>query len=94
MHVHPRHSWMQEYVRVHTCSAAAHARKHISPNAEDNWNCSLERQEWRKAQYRMLSNSNYWHPRTPSHRAQVEKRTVLENLDQVLLAMDEIIDGG
>jgi len=27
-------------------------------------------------------------------RQQVEKRTVLENLDQVMLAMDEIVDGG
>ena len=30
----------------------------------------------------------------PHHRQQVEKRTVLENLDQVMLAMDEIVDGG
>ena len=27
-------------------------------------------------------------------RQQVEKKTVLENLDLVLLAMDEIVDGG
>lgn len=27
-------------------------------------------------------------------RQQVEKKTVLENLDQVMLAMDEIVDGG
>ncbi len=28
------------------------------------------------------------------HRQQVEKKTVLENLDLVLLAIDEICDGG
>jgi hypothetical protein len=31
---------------------------------------------------------------SPSCRGAVEKKTVLENLDLVLLAMDEIIDGG
>ena len=30
----------------------------------------------------------------PVCRGAVEKKTVLENLDLVLLAMDEIIDGG
>ena len=30
----------------------------------------------------------------PACRGAVEKKTVLENLDLVLLAMDEIIDGG
>jgi hypothetical protein len=30
----------------------------------------------------------------PTRRQQVEKKTVLENLDLVLLAMDEIVDGG
>lgn len=29
-----------------------------------------------------------------THRHQVEKKTVLENLDQVMLVIDEIIDGG
>lgn len=28
------------------------------------------------------------------YRQQVEKKTVLENLDLVLLAIDEIVDGG
>lgn len=32
--------------------------------------------------------------KAPLRRGAVEKKTVLENLDLVLLAMDEIIDGG